>query len=110
MYHPLPHCELSYLAIIGIDIMGHISQVCALLVPTLSQFSSQAPGDENGRCTDADDAPTYPDTVRNLMDSYNYEQLLRDNGPHMKGGAWTERSVDENDVFDTISPTSVRQI
>ena len=72
----------------------------------------EAPGDEDRPCRTGDDAPTYPDTVRNLMDSYNYEHLLRDSGTDlsMKGGAWTERSVDGNDVLDTISPTSVRQI
>ena len=34
--------------------------------------SAQAPGDEDADCTGAENAPTYPDTVKNLKDSYNY--------------------------------------
>ena len=81
--------------------------MCALLFPTLSPCSAQAPGDEDERCTDAADALTYPDTVRNLMDSYNYEQLLRGSGtgnPPVEGAVWTTRSLGGNN--DT--PSSVR--
>ena len=42
--------------------------------------SAQAPGDEDADCTGAENAPTYPDTVKNLKDSYNYLQLLPGNG------------------------------
>ena len=67
--------------------------------------AQEAPGDEDKRCTTAVIAPTYPDTVRNLMDSYNYLQLLGDSD-----AVWTERSVDGNDDFDILHPTSVREI
>ena len=72
---------------------------------------SQAPGDEDEQCTSADNAPTYPDTVRNLMDSYNYAQLLPGSGtgnPPIEGAVWTDRSVDGNDVNSTTPPTYVR--
>ena len=72
---------------------------------------SQAPGDEDERCTGAEDAATYPDTVRNLMDSYNYVQLLPGSGtgnPPIEGAVWTDRSVDGNDTIGTTSPTYVR--
>ena len=71
---------------------------------------AQAPGDEDERCTSAEDAPTYPDTVRNLMDSYNYVQLLPGSGtgnPPISDAVWTDRSVDGNDAIGTTSPTYV---
>ena len=86
------------------------SQVCTLLFLILSPCSAQAPGDETERCTSAEDAPTYPDTVRNLMDSYNYVQLLPGSGsgnPPIEGAVWTDRSVDGNDAIGTTNPTYV---
>ena len=71
---------------------------------------AEAPGDEDERCTSAESAPTYPDTVRNLMDSYNYMQLLPGSGtgnPPIEGAVWTDRSVDGNDAIGTTSPTYV---
>ena len=42
---------------------------------------AQAPGDEDDRCTVNHSSPQqYPDNVTNLMDSYNYENLLPGNG------------------------------
>ena len=87
------------------------SQVCALLFLTLSPCSAQAPGDEDVLCTTVANTPTYPDTVRNLMDSYNYAQLLPGSGtgnPPIEGAVWTDRSVDGNDVNHTSTPTYVR--
>ena len=84
--------------------------MCALLFLTLSPCSAQAPGDEDERCTSADNAPTYPDTVRNLMDSYNYVQLLPGSGtgnPPISGAVWIDRSVDGSDTISTTSPTYV---
>ena len=72
---------------------------------------AQAPGDEDERCTGAEDAPTYLDTVGSLMDSYNYLQLLPGSGsgnPSIEGAVWTDRSVDGNDVNHTSTPTYVR--
>ena len=85
--------------------------MCALLFfLTLSPCSAQAPGDEAERCTGAENAPTYPDIVRNLMDSYNYVQLLPGSGtgnPPILGAVWTDRSVDDNNTISTVSPTYV---
>ena len=84
--------------------------MCGLLFFTLSPCSAQAPGDEDVRCTGDENAPTYPDTVRNLMDSYNYVQLLPGNGtgnPPIAGAVWNDRSVDGNDHNVTLSPTYV---
>ena len=84
--------------------------MCGIVFFTLSPCSAQAPGDGDERCTGAEDAATYPDTVRNLMDSYNYEQLLPGSGtgnPPIEGAVWTEVSVDGNDVDGTTSPTYV---
>ena len=84
-------------------------QVCAVIVLTLSPCSAQAPGDEAGRCVSSN-TDTFPDTVRNLMDSYNYEQLLRGSGtgnPPVHGAVWTDRSVDGNDVTGTDVVTYV---
>ena len=84
--------------------------MCVLLFLVLSPCSAQAPGDEDVRCTSANNAPTYPVTVKNLMDSYNYVQVLPGSGsgnPPIGGAVWTDRSVDGNDVNGTTRPTYV---
>ena len=77
----------------------------------LSPCSAQAPGDGDSRCTDDEDAPTYPDNEKILMDSYHYIQLLPGNGSGsspIPGAVWNDRSVDGNDENITIEPTYVR--
>ena len=74
----------------------------------LFSFSAQAPGDAD--CTCAENAPTYPNTVKNLMDSYNYLQLLPGNGTGntpIQNAVWNDRSVDGNDATTTVNPTFV---
>ena len=85
-----------------------------LLLMTLMlvrRLQAQAPGDEDDRCTVDHTSPqVYPDTVRNLMDSYNYEQLLPGNGtgnPVIQGAVWNDRSYDGNDETNRNSPTYV---
>ena len=77
----------------------------------LSLCWAQAPGDEVARCTtDHSNPPQYPDTVRNLMDSYNYENLLPGNGtgnPPIATAVWNDFSFDGNDENNTLSPTYV---
>ena len=76
----------------------------------LFSFSAQAPGDEDADCTGAENAPTYPNTVKNLMDSYNYLQLLPGNGTGntpIQNAVWNDRSVDGNDATTTVNPTFV---
>ena len=78
----------------------------------LSSCSAQAPGDGDVRCTDNEDAPTYPDNEKTLMDSYHYLQLLPGNGSGeiIPGAVWNDRSLDGNDdENNTINPTYVRQ-
>ena len=88
------------------------SRTLHLVLATLicvSRTRTQAPGDEDGRCVSSN-TDTFPDTVRNLMDSYNYEQLLRGSGtgnlPN-EGAVWTDRSVDGNDIYSTDTSTYV---
>ena len=79
----------------------------------LSPCSAQAPEDRDRRCTDKEDAPTYPNNEKTLMDSYHYLQLLPGNGSAeiISGAVWNDRSLDENDdEINTINPTYVRQI
>ena len=86
------------------------SQVCVLLLLTLSSSSAQAPGDGVLRCTEGEDAPVYPDNEKTLMDSYHYLQLLPGNGSGrnpVAGAVWNDRSVDGNDITDTTNPTYV---
>ena len=86
-------------------------QVGVLFAVILSQCSAQAPGDGDTRCTEDEDAPTYPDNEKTLMDSYHYLQLLPGNGSGniIPGAVWNDRSVDGNDDDDnTINPTYVR--
>ena len=85
--------------------------MCVLLLLTLSSSSAQAPGDGDERCTDDEDAPTYPDNEKTLMDSYHYLQLLPGNGSGtiIPGAVWNDRSLDGNDdEMNTIDPTYVR--
>ena len=76
-----------------------------------STCSAQVPGDEDDRCTvDSSNPPVYPDTVKNLMDSYNYVSLLPGNGtgyPLNGGAVWNDQSVDGNDAIGTAYPTYV---
>ena len=83
-----------------------VSTVTCLLLLTVALSSQQAPGDEDGTCVSRN-TETFPDTVRNLMDSYNYDQLLRGNGTGKSGAVWTDRSVDGNDVTGTGVDTHV---
>ena len=84
-----------------------------LLVAVVATYcsASQAPGDGDSRCTEDEDAPTYPDNEKTLMDSYHYLQLLPGNGSGdapVAGAVWNDRSVDGNDyAANTINPTYV---
>ena len=52
----------------------------------------------------------YPDTVRNLMDSYNYVYLLPGNGTGnspIATAVWNDFSFDDNDTTSTTTPTYV---
>ena len=84
-----------------------------LFAVILSPCSAQAPGDGDERCRDDEDAPTYADNEKTLMDSYHYLQLLPGNGSGniIPGAVWNDRSVDGNDDDDnTINPTYVRYL
>ena len=90
------------------------SRIIHLLLAVLlwvGRLHAQAPGDEDADCTGAENAPTYPDTVKNLMDSYTYLQLLPGNGTGntpIQNAVWNDRSVDGNDATTTVNPTFVR--
>ena len=58
-----------------------------MLLVTVWQASSQAPGDENARCVNQHGA--YPLNTRMLMDSRNYEQLITGSG-----AVWQALNVD----------------
>ena len=82
------------------------------LVVIISMVKSQAPGDEDNRCNSSSFVHTYPDNVKVLMDSYNYEQLLPGNGTGnnvpISTAVWNDRSVDRNDVTSISTATYVR--
>ena len=86
-------------------------QVFALFVCMgLTLCWAQAPGDEEKRCTvQHSSPPSYPDTERNLMDSYNYEDLVPGNGTGsiIATAVWNDYSFDGNDVDGIIAPTYV---
>ena len=83
-----------------------------LLLVVISLATAQAPGDEDDRCTVDHTSPqVYPDNVKTLMDSYNYEQLLPGNGTGnslIVNAVWNDRSYDGNDVTNRSHPTYVR--
>ena len=70
---------------------------------------AQAPGDGDALCSTSN-PQVYPDTERNLMDSYNYENLLPGNGtgnPPIATAVWNDFSFDGNDANSTTTPTYV---
>ena len=92
------------------------SQGCNLLLVTallvsVRELWAQAPGDEADRCTtNHANPPQYPDTIRMLMDSYSYENLLPGNGTGstpIADAVWNDFSFDGNDVNRTLRPTYV---
>ena len=83
-----------------------------VLLVSVGELWAQAPGDEDDRCTvNHSNPPQYPDNVTNLMDSYNYENLLPGNGTGnspIATAVWNDFSFDGNDVTpETLSPTYV---
>ena len=83
-----------------------------LLLACVRGLWAQAPGDEDVRCTvEHSSPPTYPINETNLMDSYNYEQLLPGNGTGddpIPNAAWNDFSFDGNDITPEVTnPTYV---
>ena len=81
----------------------------------VSPCSAQAPGDEDEHCTiDYASPPVYSDTERNLMDSYNYLNLLPGNGteaPPISNAIWSDMSYDGNDATpETIIPNLCKML
>ena len=71
----------------------------------LSTVYSTAPGDEDNRCVNQRTQP-YPENVKVLMDSRNYEQLLPGHAATPIAGAiWTDASCDTNDVVPSAFST-----
>ena len=92
--------------------MNLFLQVVAIIFINVSLCWAQAPGDEDVRCTEEHSSPpTYPDTERNLMDSFNYEQLLPGNGTGddpIPNAVWNDFSFDDNDTApELFNPTYV---
>ena len=87
-----------------------LSQICILVLQAfVSLCWAQAPGDGDAVCSTAN-PQVYPDTERNLMDSYNYENLLPGNGTGnspIATAVWNDFSFDGNDATSTTSPTYV---
>ena len=80
-----------------------------LLLVSVRKLWAQAPGDGDAQCSTSN-PQEYPDTERNLMDSYNYENLLPGNGTGnspIATAVWNDFSFDENDTTSTTSPTYV---
>ena len=66
-----------------------------VVVLQLSIVYSTAPGDEDSRCV----GRTYPENVKVLMDSRNYEELLPGHSADpIPDAAWTDASCDLNDT------------
>ena len=65
--------------------------VCMVLLVTVWQASSQAPGDEDQRCLNerAQANDVYPPLTKMLMDSRNYEELISGSRPH-----WQQLDLD----------------
>ena len=71
-----------------------------LLILTLltTGCSATAPGDEDSRCVMQRSQP-YPENVKVLMDSRNYEELLPGHSADpIPDVAWTDVSCDSSDV------------
>ena len=65
-----------------------------LLLSLLALANSQAPGDEDPFCLDISTAPAYAPTVKPLMDSWRYRELLG------QRGVWRTRDLDDDGTGD----------
>ena len=54
--------------------------VCSILLGLIALATSQAPGDEDSFCLEISSAPAYAPSVKPLMDSWWYRQLLGQSG------------------------------
>ena len=61
--------------------------VFLMVLVTVWQASAQAPGDESSRCVNQHGS--YPSSIRMLIDSRNYEQLITGSS-----AVWQARDVD----------------
>ena len=76
------------------------------LLVCISTISAQAPGDEDERCTAND--TSYDATVKTLMDSFNYVNLLSSgDNPAIMNTVWNEFSFDGRDQINYPKPTYV---
>ena len=78
-----------------------------LLILTLltTSCSGTAPGDEDSRCVDQRKKP-YPENVKVLMDSRNYEELLPGHSADpISDVPWTDVSCDSSDDVPNIFST-----
>ena len=92
-----------------VQAMAFALEFLLLLVALTGLSWAQAPGDDHALCITAN-PQVYPDTVRNLMDSYNYDNLLPGNGTGnspIATAVWNDFSFDGNDATSTTSPTYV---
>ena len=85
------------------------------VVSVVVMAAGVAPGDEDPLCQQlrangTAPTPSYATSIRVLLDSWNYENLLP---PHL-GAVWTEVNIDgdthEVDSERAVANTSVRQI
>ena len=67
------------------------SYLLYLLLSLLPTSLAQAPGDTGTYCSDRSALPDYPVTVKPLVDSWSYKNLLTTNG-----GPWTPLDLDND--------------
>ena len=105
----MPKDNLAYHSHITfrIILLEYPPQVFLLVCINLfSTISAQAPGDEDERCTAND--TSYDATVKTLMDSFNYVNLLSSgDNPAIMNTVWNEFSFDGRDQINYPKPTYV---
>ena len=69
-----------------------LHSVLSLLL-ILSTCLAQAPGDTGTYCRDRSALPDYPATVKPLVDSWSYKNLL-----NTSGGPWTPLDLDNDNI------------
>ena len=77
----------------------YLLHLVLFLLLILLKCLAQAPGDTGTYCKDISALPDYPDTVKPLVDSWSYKNLLIANG-----GPWTPLDLDNdtNNVSSSI--------
>ena len=95
---------------INASLSHSLFKVCAIVLTFILSASSQAPGDEDERCTTRGFVKDYPANWKVLMDSWSYKDLLDDPSRDGDNAVWDQADFDENNIDSSNIQTNVSVI